>query len=149
MTLLEAAEKKGIKICEDAEGNRWADGCPFVNGLETVRESKKKCGELNCWECYAREYKGPPIEETEERTPEQPGGDPEETKHRQKKAPTYPPSLFSWNITGEEHRLAKETMEEWRAGSRGYEDAMEFLNGVVALSDRLLSMIEEFEREEC
>ena len=68
MTLLEAAREKGIKILTEENGDQYAKGCPCMHGLETKEETRRSCLEMGCVECYAREYKGTPIEENKEAT---------------------------------------------------------------------------------
>ena len=150
MTLLEAAEKKGIKILETADGNRWPAGCPCENGLETVEESMRRCLELNCGECYAREYKGPPIEEPEERTPERPGEEPEEKRYveglpcvEEMEKVIITKAGVAAEICFEEHILLERLLKEVKNSGVEHAMAIQYLVGVNELAESVMRRMEE------
>lgn len=150
MTLLEAAEKKGLKIYENEDGDRWPAGCPFENGLETVEESMRRCLELNCGECYAREYKGPPSKELEEVQPEQPGEEPEEKRYvegllyvEEMEKVTITKAGAAAEICIAEHILLARLLNEVKNSGVEHAMAIQYLVGVAALAEMVMRRLEE------
>lgn len=150
MTLLEAAEKKGIEIREDADGNRWASGCPWKNGLETKEQSNRECGKLRCWECYAREYKGPPIGEQEEVQPEQPGEEPEEKRYveglpyiEEMEKAIITKAGAAVEICIAEHILLERLLKEVKNSGVEHAMAIQYLVGVNGLAEMVMRRLEE------
>ena len=73
MTLLEKAKEMGLRIINSAYGE-YADGCPYMNDLESKERSGAFCGkftdmEVDCVACYAREYIEQKAEAAEEAAP--------------------------------------------------------------------------------